>query len=80
MPVERPVWAELVVDVFIAYAHLDVGEVVMDLEVEVVVGADLGVNVVVDMSFGPVEVVEGDPVVEGVIEWNIELEIVFAVR
>ena len=68
MPVERPVWAELVVDVFIAYAHLDVGEVVMDLEVEVVVGADLGVDVVVDMSFGPVKVVEGDPIVDGFVD------------
>ena len=69
MPVERSIWAELVVDVFIAYAHLDVGEVVMDL----------GIDVVVDMSFGLVEVIEGDPAVEGVIEWNIELEGAFVI-
>ncbi len=68
MPVERPIWAEFVVDVFIAYAHLSVGEVIMDLEVEVVVGADLGVDVVVDMSFGLMEVAKGDPAVEAILE------------
>ena len=79
MPVEWSVWTDLAVDVFIAYAYLGVGEVVMDLEVEVVVGADLGVGVVVDMSFGLIEVAEGDPAVEAILEWEIELGIVCAV-
>ena len=79
MPVEWSVWTDLAVDVFIAYAHLGVGEVVMDLEVEAVVGADLGVDVVVDMSFGLIEVAEGDPAVEAILEWKIELGIVCAV-
>ena len=43
----------------------------MSLGVEVVVGADLGVDVVVDMSFEVVEVAEGDPAVETIIEWLI---------
>ena len=79
MPIEWSVWTELAVDVLIAYAHLGVGEVVVNLKVEVVVGADLGVDVVVDMSFGFVEVAEGDPAVETILEWEIELEIVCAV-
>ena len=40
----------------------------MSLEVEVVVGADLGVDVVVDMSFEFVEVAEGDPAIEPILE------------
>ena len=40
----------------------------MNLEIEVVVGADLGVNVAVDMSFVLIEVAEGDPAVEGILE------------
>jgi len=69
---------DVAVDVFIAYAHLGVGEVVMNLEVEAVVGADLGVDVVVDMSFGLVEVAEGDPAVDAILEWKIELGDVYA--
>ena len=79
MLVERLFGADLVVDVLITYAHLDVGEVVMGLGVEIVVGADHGVDVIVSMSFGLVEVVEGDSVVKGVVEWNVELERAFAV-
>jgi hypothetical protein len=79
MLTEWSVWTDLAVDAFIAYAHLGVGEVVMVLEVEVVVGADLGVDVVVDMSFGLIEVDEGDPAVEAILEWEIELGIVCAV-
>ena len=78
MFVEWSVWTDLAVDVFV-YAHLGVGEVVMNLEVEVVVGADLGVDVVVDMSFGLVEVAEGDPAVETILEWEIQLGIVCAI-
>ena len=80
MPVEWSVWTDLVVDAFIVYALLGVSETVVDLGVDFVVGADLRVDVVVVMNFGLVEVVEGDPAVEGVIEWKIELEIVFSVR
>ena len=79
MPIESSVWTDLAVDAFIAYAHLGVGEVVMNLEVEVVVGADLGVDVVVDMSFRLVEVAEGDPAVETILELEIKLEIACAV-
>ena len=79
MTVEWSVWTDLAVDVFIAYAHLGVGEVVMNLEVEVVVGSDLGVDVVVDMNFRFVEVAEGDPAVETVLEWEIQLGIFCAV-
>ena len=69
MFIEWFVWTDLAVDAFIAYAYLGVGEVVMNLEVEVVVvGADLGVDVVVDMSFGFVEVAEGDLAVETILE------------
>ena len=68
MPVEWSVWTDLAVDVLIAYAHLGVGEAVMNLKVEVVAGADLGVNVVVDMIFEVVEVAEGDPAVETILE------------
>ena len=77
MPVEWSIWTDLIVDAFIVYAHLGVSETVVDLRVEFVVGADLRVDVAVVMKF---EVVEGDPAVEGVVEWKIELEIVFAVR
>ena len=80
MFIEWFVWTDLAVDVFVAYAHLGVGEVVMSLEVEVVVGADLGVDVVVDMSFEVVEIAEGDPAVEPILEWEIQLGIVCAVR
>ena len=79
MFIEWSIWTDLAVDAFVAYAHLGVGEVVMNLEVEVVVGADLRVDVVVDMSFGLVEVAEGDPAVETILEWEIELGIVSAV-
>ena len=52
----------------------------MNLEVEVVVaGADLGVDVVVDMSPGLVEVAEGDPAVDAILEWKIDLGVVYAV-
>ena len=51
----------------------------MNLEVEVIVGADFGVDVVVDMSFGLVEVAEGDPALEAGLEWKFELGIVCAV-
>ena len=69
MPIEWSVWTDLAVDAFIAYAHLGIDEVVMNLRVEVVVvGADLGVDVVVDMSFEFVEVAEGDPAVETILE------------
>ena len=79
MFIEWSVWTDLAVDVLIGYAHLGVGEAVMNLEVEVVVGADLGVDVVVDMSFRFVEVAEGDPAVETILEWEIQLGIVCAV-
>ena len=79
MFIEWFVWTDLAVDVFVAYAHLSVGEVVMSLEVEVVVGADLEVDVIVDMSFEVVEVAKGDPAVETVLEWEIQLGIVCAV-
>ena len=79
MPVEWSVWTDLVVDALIIYAHLGVSKAVADLGDEFVVDADLRVDVVVVMSFGFVEIVEGDPVVEGAIEWKIELEIVFVV-
>ena len=69
MPIEWSVWTDLAVDAFIAYAHLSVDEVVMNLRVEVVVvGADLEIDVVVDMSFEFVEVAEGDPAVETILE------------
>ena len=77
MFIEWSVWTDLAVDAFIAYAHLSVGEVVMSLEVEVVVGADLGVDVVVDMSFEVVEVTEG--AVETLLEWEIQLGIICAI-
>ena len=80
MLVEWSSWMDLTVDAFIAHAHLSVGEAVMNLEVEVVVVADLGVDVVVDMSFRFVEVAEGDLAVESVLEWEIELGAVCAVR
>ena len=52
----------------------------MNLRVKVVVvGADLGVDVVVDMSFRIVEVAEGDPAVETILEWEIQLGIVCAI-
>ena len=51
----------------------------MNLGVEVVVGADLEVDVVVDMRFGLVEVAEGDPAVERILEWEIKLGIVCGV-
>ena len=76
MPVEWSIWTDLVVDVFIIYDHPDVSEAVVDLGIEFVVDADLRVDVVVVMSFGFVEIVEGDPVVEGSVEWKIDLEIV----
>ena len=79
MSVEWSVWTDLAVDAFIAHAHLIVGEAVMNLGVEVVVGADLGVDVVVDMRFGLVEVAEGDPAVDAILEWKIDLGVVYAV-
>ena len=79
MSLEWSVWTDLVVDAFIIYAHLGVSEAVMNLGVEVVVGADLGVDVVVDMSFEVVEVAEGYPAVETILEWEIQLGIVCAV-
>ena len=68
MPVEWSVWTDLIIDAFIVYAHLGVSETVVDLGVEFVVGADLRVDVAVVMK---VEVIEGDPAVEGVAEWKI---------
>ena len=80
VPVEWFVRADLAVDALIVYAYLGVGEVVMNLEVEVVVvGADLRVDVAVDMSFRFVEVAEGDPAVETILEWEVELGIVCAI-
>ena len=70
---------DLAVDAFVAHAHLGVGEAVMNLGVEVVAGAYLGVDVVVDMSFGLVEVAEGDPAVDTILEWKFELGVVYAV-
>ena len=79
MPFEWSIWTDHIVDALIIYAHLGVSEAVVNLGVEFVVDADLRVDVVVVMSFGFVEIVEGDPVVESAIDWKIELEIVFVV-
>ena len=46
-------------------------------DLEVVVGADLRVDVVVDMSLGLVEITEGDPAVDAILEWKIELLLTF---
>ena len=45
----------------------------MDLRVEIIDGADLEVDLVVDLNFRSNEIAEGDPAVEGVVEWKIEL-------
>ena len=79
MPVEWSIWTDLVVDALIIYAHLGVSEAVVDLGVEFVVDADLRIDVAVVMNFGFVEIVEGDPIVEGIFDWKIELEIVFVI-
>ena len=79
MFIEWFVWTDLSVDVFVSYAHLGVGEVVVSLGVEVVVGADLRLDVVVDMSFEVVEVAEGDPAVETILEWEIQIGTVCAI-
>ena len=56
------------VDLFVACVHLDVGEASMSLGVEFI-----GAALVVDLNLRSNEVVEGDPVVEGVVQWEIEL-------
>ena len=50
-------------------AHLDVAGVVMVLATDDVTVASLHVIITLDLNLGTGEVVEGDPILESVLEW-----------
>ena len=76
MTVERSFRKKFVCNELVVSAHLDVVGTVVGLGTEIVVVADLCVDVTVDLDLRADEVAEGDSIVEGVVEWTIELSLV----